>query len=62
MFKVCNKNSKAEPNELVLVFLLLSLNIFRVYSTVFIVEFEQVNVSCVWFPDVFKSIEWNLYK
>ena len=48
MFKVNNKNTKTTSNnviDVVLVFFLLTLNIFRIFSSVSIVDFEQVNVS-----------------
>ena len=40
MFKADNKNT-----NVVLVFLLLTLNIFHTFFSVYIVDFEQVNVS-----------------
>ena len=42
MFEVNNKNHQNEVVDVVLVFLLLTLNIFYTLSTV---DFEQVNVS-----------------
>ena len=43
MFKGNNKNTRT--TDVVLVFLLLNLNIS--FSSVSIVDFEQVNVSCI---------------
>ena len=46
MFKVNNKNIRIKSNDVVLVFLLLTLNIFHFFS-VSIVDFERVNVGWV---------------
>ena len=48
MFKVNNTNTPKKVfcvNDVVLVFLQLTLNMFRTFSSVSIVDFEQVNVS-----------------
>ena len=47
MFKVDNKSTRATSLTLLMVFL-LTLNIFYLFSSVFIVVFEQVNVSWVY--------------
>ena len=47
MFKVNNKNTR-NVIDVVLVFLLLTLNIFHTFSSVSIADFEQVNIS--WGP------------
>ena len=51
MFKANKKKKKkkreADVTAVVLVYLLLTLNIFHIFSSVFIVDFEQVNVSSV---------------
>ena len=55
MFKVNNKNTKTSLKSFWSFFLLLTLNIFYTFlSSVFIVDFEQVNVSqiCSYFLDV----------
>ena len=44
MFKV---NNKITRTTVVLVFLLLTLNIPRIFSSISVVDFEQVNVSGV---------------
>ena len=44
MFKVNFKNTRT-TSDIVLVLLLLTLNMFSTFSSVPIVEFEQVNVS-----------------
>ena len=46
MMKVNNKNTWT---CVVLVFLSLTLNIFHTFSSVSIVDFEQIDVSCDWF-------------
>ena len=45
MFKVNNKNTRTTSNDVVLMFLLLTFNIFHTFSSVSIVDFEQVNVT-----------------
>ena len=45
MFKANNAKKQDDVNKIVLVFLLLTLSIFHTFSSVFIVDFEQVNVS-----------------
>ena len=45
MFKVDNKNTRDHVIDAVLVFSLLTLDIFTCFSSVSIVEFEQVNNS-----------------
>ena len=47
MSKVTIKNTKKEVNDLVLVLLLLSFNIYYTFSSASIVDFEQVDVSWV---------------
>ena len=50
MFKANQKKKKkreADVIDVVLLYLLLTLNIFHIFSCVFIVDFEQVNVSSV---------------
>ena len=50
MFKANQKKKKkreADVIDVVLLYLLLTLNIFHIFSSVFIVDFEQVNVSSV---------------
>ena len=44
MFKVNNKKTQNDVSDVVLVFLLLTLNIFHIFSSVSIVDFDQVNV------------------
>ena len=48
MFKAYSKNEN-DVIDVVLVFLLLTLNIFYTFFSVSIVYFEQVNVSCAGF-------------
>ena len=45
-------------NDIVLVFLFLTLNIFYTFFLVFIVDFEQVNIS---WDDSFKQNKYTLY-
>ena len=45
MFKVSNKTPERELIDVVLVFLLLTLNNFTTFSKVSIVDFEQVNAG-----------------
>ena len=45
MFKVNKKKHQKGVNDVVLMFSLLTLNIFHTFSTVSIVDFEQVHVS-----------------
>ena len=47
MFKVNNKNIRMKSNDIVLVFLLLTLNIFHIIFSVSVVDFERVNVAWV---------------
>ena len=47
MFKVNNKNTRTTFIDVFLVFLLVTLNIFHTFSSISIVDFEQVNVSWV---------------
>ena len=47
MFKVNNKNYKNNVNDVLLVFLLLTLNVFHTFFSVSIVDFKQVNVNWV---------------
>ena len=49
MFKVNNKITRttSHVNDVVLVFLLLTLNIFTPFSSISMVDFEQVIVSSV---------------
>ena len=47
MFKINNKRHQSHVIDGVLLFLLLTLNIFHTFSSVPIAEFEQVNVSWV---------------
>ena len=47
MFKVNKKKQQRNDFDVVLVFLLLTLNIFHNFSYVSTVHFEQVNVSWV---------------
>ena len=52
MFKANQKKNKKKKREadvidVVLVYLSLTLNIFHTFSSVFIVDFERVNVSSV---------------
>ena len=47
MVKVNNKKAQNDIKDVVLVFLFLTLNIFRTISSVSIVDFEQVNGSWV---------------
>ena len=46
-----NKNHQGDINDVVLMFLLLTLNVFTPFSSVSIVNFEHVNVS--WVQDHF---------
>ena len=46
-FKKGVKYAKSYIIDVVLMFLLLTLNIFHTFFSVFIVSFKQVNVSCV---------------
>ena len=48
MFKVNNKNTRTTL-DVILVFLLLTLNIFHTFFNVSIVNFELVNVNWVHF-------------
>ena len=45
MFKVNKKKHQKGVNDVVLMFSLLTLDIFHTFSTVSIVDFEQVHVS-----------------
>ena len=45
MLKLNNKKKQKHVNDLVLVFLLLTLNIFHTFSNVSIVGFEQVHLN-----------------
>ena len=54
MFKVDNKSTRATLLTLLMVFLSLTLNIFYFFSSVFIVVFEQVNVSWVYLLPTFE--------
>ena len=55
-------------NDVVLVFLLLTLNIFRTLSSVSIVDFEQVNVSWVCMimqrriQNSIKCLNWSVFR
>ena len=51
MFEVNNKKHHGDVNDVVLMFLWLTLNIFTTFSSVSIVDFEHVNVS--WEQDHF---------
>ena len=44
-YKKNRVNHENDVNGVVLVFLLLTLNIFHTFFSVFVVDFEQVNVS-----------------
>ena len=47
MFKVDNNKKQKDVNDVLLVFLLLNSTYFTPFSSVSIVEFKQVNVTCV---------------
>ena len=53
MFKVRKKKHQNNVTEVILLFLLLTLKIFQPFSSVSIIEFEQVNVS--WVKDTSSS-------
>ena len=48
MFKVNDKNTRNDVIAVVLMFLMLTLNIFHTFSSVSVVDFEQVNVIWVY--------------
>ena len=47
MFKNNNKKTQNDANDVVLVFLLLTLNIFHTFFSASIVDFDQVNAGAI---------------
>ena len=47
MFKNNNKKTQNDANDVVLVFLLLTLNIFHTFFSASIVDFDQVNARAI---------------
>ena len=59
MFKVNNKNTRV--NDVLLVFLLLTLNIFHMFFLRFYGGLKQVSVSCVNSDNYLKPLYLHIY-
>ena len=47
MFKINNKDTKKDFNDIILAYSLLPVNLFHIFFSASIVDFERVNVSWV---------------